>query len=150
MSVILLIEDNDEDYVAFTRAIADGPVPRTVHRCQNGDQALAYLERREQSGAHNPAALPAIILLDLNMPGSDGRDVLRRLKQDRRFRAIPVVVVTTSSNPRDVYACYDQGANSYMAKSIDFVRFQRDVNAMIAYWFETALLPATVEARNEP
>lgn len=150
MSVILLIEDNDEDYVAFTRAVTDSKIPGAVYRCQNGDQALAYLERCAQSALHNPAALPAIILLDLNMPGSDGRDVLRHLKQDQRFRAIPVVVVTTSSNPRDVYTCYDQGANSYMVKSIDFVRFQRDVNSMIAYWFDTALLPATVDARNEP
>ena len=150
MSVILLVEDNDEDYVAFTRAVADSGVTHAVHRCQNGDEALAYLERCEQLREQKPTALPAIILLDLNLPGSDGREVLHQLKQDERFRAIPVVIVTTSSNPRDVSSCYSKGANSYMVKAIDFVQFQRDVNSTIAYWFETALLPATVEARIEP
>ena len=150
MSVILLVEDNDEDYVAFTRAVADSGVAHAVHRCQNGDQALAYLEQCAQARDHKLTALPAIILLDLNLPGSDGREVLQRLKQDERFRTIPVVIVTTSSNPRDVCSCYSKGANSYMVKAIDFIKFQHDVNSMISYWFETALLPATVEARNEP
>lgn len=147
--MILLVEDNDEDHVAFERALADAEVQRPLHRCKNGDEALAYLARCDQPGARHSPALPALIVLDLNLPGSDGREVLGRLKQDPRLRAIPVVIVTTSSNPRDVYACYDRGANSYMVKSIDFVRFQRDVIFMIDYWFRASLLPATVEKYNQ-
>lgn len=147
--MILLVEDNDEDHVAFERALAGTDSRRPLHRCTNGDAALAYLEERHAASG-GPTRLPALILLDLNMPGSDGRDVLQRLKCDARFRAIPVVVVTTSSNPRDVLACYDSGANSYMVKSIDFERFSRDVRRLIEYWFQAALLPATVDEYNEP
>lgn len=147
--MILLVEDNDEDHVAFQRALAHTDAQRSVHRCHNGDDALAFLERCHAT-AGGPTRLPALIVLDLNMPGSDGRDVLRRLKQDPRFRAIPVVIVTTSSNPRDVNACYDDGANSYIVKSIDFGKFEHDMRLLMEYWFEASLLPATVDAYNEP
>lgn len=147
--MILLVEDNDEDYVAFERALAGANCRERVHRCHNGDEALAFLAKCDTSNG-GARRLPALILLDLNMPGSDGREVLRRLKQDSRFRAIPVVIVTTSSNPRDVFACYDDCANSYMVKSIDFARFSAAVRLLIEYWFTAALLPATVDEYNEP
>lgn len=147
--MILLVEDNDEDHVAFERALAHADAQRPVHRCHSGDEALAFLERCDAAGG-GPTRLPAIIVLDLNMPGSDGREVLRRLKRDPRFRAIPIVIVTTSSNPRDVIACYNDGANSYIVKSIDFARFGRDMRLLIEYWFEASLVPATAAVYNEP
>ena len=147
--MILLVEDNDEDYVTFERVLAQTGVPRPVHRCTGGDEALQFLAQCDAAGNH-ATALPAIIVLDLNMPGSDGREVLRRLKSDPRFRAIPVVIVTTSSNPRDVQACYEDGANSYIVKSIDLARFRRDMRLLVEYWFQASLLPATVDEYNEP
>ncbi len=147
--MILLVEDNDEDYLAFERALANADVQRPVHRCHSGDEALAFLARCDAARG-GPTRLPALILLDLNMPGSDGREVLRRLKNDPRFRAIPIVIVTTSSNPRDVFSCYDDGANGYMVKSIDFTRFAHDVRRLIEYWFQVSLMPATVDEYNEP
>lgn len=147
--MILLVEDNDEDHMAFERALASSDAQRPVHRCHSGDEALAFLERCH-AAAGGPTRLPALIVLDLNMPGSDGREILRRLKRDARFRAIPIVIVTTSSNPRDVNACYDDGANSYVVKSIDFAKFEHDIRLLVEYWFEASLLPATVDAYNEP
>ena len=148
--MILLVEDNDEDFVAFERALEHAEGHRLLRRCKSGDEALAYLAHCDKPGVRNGAPYPALIVLDLNLPGSDGREVLSRVKQDPRLRAIPVVIVTTSSNPRDVQTCYDRGANSYMVKSIDFGRFQRDVKFMIDYWFEASLIPATVDEYNEP
>lgn len=144
--MILLVEDNDEDHVTFERVLAQTGVQRPVHRCTSGDEALQFLAQCE---AH-ATALPALIVLDLNMPGSDGREVLRQLKNDPQFRAIPVVIVTTSSNPRDVHACYEDGANSYIVKSIDLGRFRRDMRLLVEYWFQASLLPATVDEYNEP
>ena len=146
--MILLVEDNDEDHVAFERALAHTNASHPLHRCPSGDDALAFLERCHAANG-GPTRLPAVIVLDLNMPGSDGREVLRRLKRDTRFRSIPVIILTTSSNPRDVNACYDDGANSYIVKSIDFTKFESDMRLLIEYWFEASLLPATVDARNE-
>lgn len=147
--MILLVEDNDEDHVAFERALAHTNASQPLHRCASGDDALAFLERRHAASG-GPTRLPAVIVLDLNMPGSDGREVLRRLKRDTRFRSIPVIILTTSSNPRDVNACYEDGANSYIVKSIDFTKFEHDMRLLIEYWFEASLLPATIDAHNEP
>ena len=146
--MLLLVEDNDEDYVAFVRALQGAGVSHPVDRCKTGDEALRYL--RARVGANPPASLPALILLDLNLPGTDGRAVLGEIKRDESLKAIPIVVITTSSNTRDVEACYRDGANSYMVKSIQFDRFQRDVRLMADYWLKASLLPATADEDSEP
>jgi CheY-like chemotaxis protein len=87
------------------------------------------------------APRPSAILLDLNLPGMDGRDILERLKQDRSFKKIPIVVFTTSSNPRDVELCYQKGANGYLIKPMDFQELQKTVQAFVDYWLEANTPP---------
>ncbi|BAU49080.1 chemotaxis protein CheY [Sulfurifustis variabilis] len=141
---LVVIEDNDEDFDAFVRALRDARRRHRIRRFTSGDEALAHLGRTSPGGAGD-AALPALILLDLNLPGTDGREVLARIKRDPRLRRIPVIVNTHSSHPSDVEACYDNGANSYMVKSMEFERYQRDIRLMAEYWLEAAIVPANME-----
>lgn len=144
--VLLVVEDNDEDFDAFVRALRDAQRHHPIRRFTSGDEALAHLDRASSAGARD-GALPALILLDLNLPGTDGREVLARIKRDPRLRRIPVIVNTHSAHPSDIQACYDNGANSYMVKSMEFERFQRDIRLMAAYWLEAAIVPATMDGR---
>ena len=146
---VLLIEDSDEDFTAFTRAIKYAAVDYPLHRCKNGDLALDYLYQRNGYTTTGYVPHPVLILLDLNMPGTDGRQVLRRIKSDPKLKSIPVIVVTTSSNPKDVEECYRSGANSYLVKSVNFERFRREIKILTDYWLTVALLPATVEQEPE-
>ncbi len=145
--MLLLVEDNDEDFTASVRALKEAGVSRKIHRCTKGDEALDYLFRRGEFADPESSPPPDLILLDLNLPGTDGREVLAQIKRDSKLKKTPVVVVTTSSNPRDVEACYENGANSYMVKSIEFKQFQRDIKLLAAYWFQASLLPATADNR---
>jgi len=139
--IILLIEDSDEDYVAFARSIDRTGLKLTLHRCRDGDEALEFLFLRGRHANPSTAPRPSLILLDLNLPGTDGREVLARVKQDERLRAIPIIVLTSSTNPRDVSECYEQGANGYQVKSVDYEHFSRDVQRTVDYWFGTAVIP---------
>lgn len=141
---LLVIEDNDEDFDALVRALREARRSHPIRRFMSGDEALAHLERAADGAGD---ALPALILLDLNLPGTDGREVLARIKRHPRLRRIPVIVHTHSAQPGDVGSCYDQGANSYMVKSMGFDRFQRDVRLMAEYWLDAAVIPATLERR---
>ena len=138
---ILLVEDSQEDYVAFARCIDRTGLKHTLHRSRDGDEALDFLFRRGRHADPLTSPRPSLILLDLNLPGTDGREVLARVKQDERLRSIPVIVLTTSTNPRDVSECYQQGANGYQVKSVDYERFRQDVQHTVNYWFGTAVLP---------
>ena len=83
-------------------------------------------------------------MLDLNLPGTDGRQVLQKIKQDENMKLIPVVIFTTSNNPKDIEACYRQGVNSYMVKPMDFNRLKHSIQILIDYWFNTMILPTDV------
>jgi CheY-like chemotaxis protein len=136
---ILLIEDNREDAVVvqhLLRQVTTGPITH----CADGESALDYLYRRRVTEEVRPASRPALILLDLNLPATDGREVLRQIKQDVQLQTIPVVVLTTSSNPHDVYLCYQHGANSYVVKPVDFQRLTRILQLLVAYWFDVVTL----------
>ena len=139
--IILLIEDCDEDAVAFARSIARTGLKHTLHRCRDGDEALEFLFLRGRHADPGTAPRPSLILLDLNLPGTDGREVLARVKQDDRLRTIPIIVLTSSANPQDVSGCYEQGANGYQIKSVDYERFSHDVQLTVEYWFKTAVIP---------
>lgn len=136
---ILLIEDNNEDYVVaqhILRRVTNRPI---IH-CLDGESALDYLSRSGTHAVAQCALRPALILLDLHLPATDGYEVLRQIKQDARLRTIPVVVLTASANPRDVELCYRYGANSYIVKPVGFECLRRSLELLTAYWFEVATL----------
>lgn len=138
---LLVIEDSDEDFAAFERIARRAAIPNPIYRCADGDEALVCLH--QIASADSPR--PSMILLDLNLPGTDGRDVLRQIKQNPALKTIPVVIFTTSSNPRDVEACYQQGVNGYLIKPIDVVQLKRTVQLFFEYWFGVSLLPDSIE-----
>ena len=142
---LLVIEDSDEDFEAFGRIMRKSSVRNPIYRCIDGDDALDFLYHTGEYIDLAKAPRPSIILLDLNLPGTDGREVLEQLKQDDEFKSIPVVVFTTSSNPKDIEVCYQYGVNGYILKPIDVNKLARTLQVFIDYWFEAVLLPDAVE-----
>ena len=115
-----------------------------IHRCTNGDEVLEFLYQLGSEALRNSkvALRPSVILLDLNLPGIDGRDILDRLKQDNSFKEIPIVVFTTSSNPKDIELCYQKGANGYLVKPMDAQELRKTIQAFVDYWLEANMPPA--------
>lgn len=145
IQALLVIEDSDEDFEAFGRIMRKSSVANPIYRCIDGDDALDFLYHTGEYIDLAKAPRPSIILLDLNLPGTDGREVLEQLKQDEEFKTIPVVVFTTSSNPKDIEVCYQYGVNGYILKPIDVQKLTRTLQVFIDYWFEAVLLPDAVE-----
>jgi CheY-like chemotaxis protein len=138
---ILLVEDSPEDYEATVRGLRKAGFSNQVYRCEDGEDALDFLYRRGVYAEPGSAKRPVMILLDLNLPGTDGRDVLAVIKRDPKLRTIPVVVLTTSRHERDIQTCYDAGANSYIQKPVRLEEFMRAIDRLKAYWFEVVILP---------
>jgi len=121
---ILVIDDSDDDYDATVRALTKGAsLKNPIHRCENGQDSLDYLFRRGRYAEPNAAPRPGIMLLDLNMPGVDGRAVLDEIKHDAALKSIPTIVMTNSDDERDINACYEMGANTYIRKPLDLASF---------------------------
>ena len=138
---ILLVEDSPEDFEATVRALRKAGLANPIFRCEDGDEALDYLHLRGRYADPAKAPRPGIILLDLNLPGTDGREVLDAVKADDDLRSIPVVVLTTSTDERDIDRCYQAGANSYVKKPVDIGGFTTAVQRLRDYWFEVVILP---------
>jgi len=138
---ILLVEDSPEDYEVTVRAFKKASLANPVYRCQDGEEALDFLYQRGAYADAIRAPRPGLILLDLNLPGTDGRQVLAQVKGDPRLRCIPVVVLTTSADERDIESCYRAGANSYIQKPVSLESFLRAIQVLKNYWFEIVLLP---------
>lgn len=138
---ILLVEDSPEDYEATLRAFRKSGLKNSVVRCEDGDKALDYLHRRGEYADPASSPRPGVVLLDLNLPGTDGRQVLAEIKGSEHLRDIPVVVLTTSSDERDITACYRAGANSYIQKPVDIDGFMKAIERLNGYWFEVVILP---------
>jgi CheY-like chemotaxis protein len=137
---ILLVEDSPEDCAATIRAFKRSGFDSPIVNCGDGDSALDYLYRRGDYTAEDTAR-PSLILLDLNLPGTDGRAVLEQVKADRGLCDIPVVILTTSSDPHDVSASYKAGANSYVQKPVDRDRLYNMAQQLKDYWFGVTILP---------
>ena len=138
---ILIVEDSDDDFEATERAFKKyGNLMNPLVRCEDGQEALDYLQQQEAKDAIKPG----IILLDLNLPGIDGRDVLKTLKSHATMKNIPIVVLTTSNDERDIQACYDLGANTYIQKPVGLENFFDAIQKLKEYWFEIAILPKEV------
>ena len=138
---LLIIEDSDEDYAALVRTIAKAEVPNPVYRCEDGEEALDFLYHEGEYADKKLAPRPSLIVLDLNLPGTDGREVLAEIKQDSDLKTIPVVIFSTSSNPRDIDACYRYGISGYMVKPMDINRLNSLVMTFLEYWFQAVELP---------
>jgi two-component system response regulator len=127
---ILLVEDNADDVLLTLRAFKKAHVANPIHVVGDGEAALAYLF----GGAEGPPTLPAVILLDLNLPKIDGLTVLRRLRADPRTHRLAVVVLTSSREERDIVGSYDLGANSFVRKPVDFDQFVDAARQLGLYW----------------
>jgi CheY-like chemotaxis protein len=138
---ILLVEDSPEDFETTERAFRRSGLKNPIIRCADGDEALEYLYRRGRYADAEKAPRPGVILLDLNLPGTDGREVLAEIKADSSLKQIPVVVLTTSADDRDVEACYQAGASSYIQKPVDLEGFMKAIERLNGSWFEVVILP---------
>jgi CheY-like chemotaxis protein len=135
---ILLVEDNEGDVRLTREVLRDGRVRNTLNVVGDGVEALAYLRREGQYADAKPQDL---ILLDLNLPKMDGREVLAKIKDDPDLRRIPVVVLTTSSSERDVLSAYDLHANCYITKPVDLDQFVMVVRSIEDFWLSIVKLP---------
>lgn len=138
---ILIVEDNDYDFDQTVRAFQASRLANPIYRCVNGDDALDYLYRRGDYVDPSSAPRPSIVLLDLKLPGTDGHEVLQVVKADAALRSIPVVMLTTSEDERDIQACYQAGANTYIRKPVTFEGYLEAVQRLEQYWFQIAVLP---------
>jgi len=135
---ILLVEDNPGDVDLTLEALEEARLRNTVHVAEDGVVAMQYLRRE---GDYADAPRPDLILLDLNMPRKDGREVLREVKEDPDLKRIPVVVLTTSEAEEDVLDAYEQRANAYIVKPVDFEQFFRTVQSLEDFWLTVVRLP---------
>lgn len=140
-TTILIVEDNPEDLEATIRAFDKSGLRNSIAHCEDGDDALDYLYQRGPYKGSKKATRPSVILLDLNLPGTDGWEVLAEIKQHPDFKTIPIIILTTSSAPCDIEKCYLAGANSYVQKPVDLRGFVKAIERLKNYWFEIVILP---------
>ena len=134
MTRILLVEDNQADAILLQEALRQAEVTHPVDVVTDGEKALDYLATVDEE--------PALILLDLNLPRMDGREVLKAVKTDPATRDIPVIILTTSSAPPDIELAYDRGANAYVRKPLGIDRLTDAASAIRDFWLRTAALPS--------
>ena len=131
---VLLVEDNDDDVQLTLRAFQKNKLANRIHVATDGQEALDFLFCRGAHASRDPADLPQLILLDLKLPRVDGLDVLRQIRGDERTRTIPVVVLTSSNEERDLVESYRLGANSYVRKPVNFQEFTEAAHQLGLYW----------------
>ena len=142
---ILLVEDNPGDARLAAEALKENKVRNDLHHVKDGVEAMDFLYRR---GEYGDATVPDLILLDLNLPRKDGREVLAEIKEDAELRLIPVVVLTTSATERDLVKTYDLHANAYVIKPIDLDQFIEVVRSIESFWFTIVKLPQLTGGRD--
>jgi CheY-like chemotaxis protein len=140
---ILLVEDNEGDVDLTQRAVLKGDTPCTIEVANDGAEALAVLRR---SGRFSNAVTPQVILLDLNMPGMDGKKFLETVKADVQLKAIPVVIVTSSQSPTDVADCYERQASCYVVKPFDGTEYTETIKQIVGFWTKYVQLPRSIGA----
>lgn len=131
---ILLVEDDEKDELLIMRAFRKVNLANQTVVVRDGEEALAYLFAQGPFAHLDVADVPAVVLLDLNLPKISGTDVLRRIRAEERLRAMPVVVLTSSDEEKDLVRCYQLGANSYVRKPIEFDDFSQSLGQLGLYW----------------
>ena len=140
---ILLVEDNLGDARLTQEALKEGKIRNNLHHAKDGVEALSFLRRE---GPHASAPTPDIVLLDLNLPKKDGRQVLAEMKADEALKTIPVVVLTTSEAEQDILRSYERHANCYETKPVDLEKFISIVRAIEDFWLAVVKLPPSPAA----
>lgn len=140
---ILIVEDNEDDVALLREAFIEAKIINGVHVVNTGDEAMEYLKRK---GEYSEATLPGLIMLDINLPGKNGFELLEEIKSDETLRMIPVVMLTTSSRESDVRESYVKGACSYITKPVRFEEFQEAIRQFAIYWQKVVRLPARTPA----
>ena len=135
---ILLVEDNPADVRLTQEGLKEAKVATNLHAIMDGKTALDFLFRR---GEHVDAPRPDVILLDLNLPGVDGRAILKQVKEDPDLRVIPVVIITSSEAESDIAKAYESHANCFISKPLDFDGFLKVVQSIESFWFTVVKLP---------
>ena len=135
---VLLVEDNEDDVLITRKGFEQAKLAVNLHHVENGMECMSFLRKE---GKHNDAPTPDLILLDLNMPGMDGREVLAEIVADDELRKLCVVILTTSDAERDLLDMYKLRCSSYITKPVDFAQFQRVIEQISNYWFTVVVLP---------
>jgi len=135
---ILIVEDSPSDAFIVREALKQAQEPSDVHCVRDGVEAIEFLHRR---GPFVDAPRPDIMLLDLNLPRKDGRELLAEIKSDEKLKSIPVIVLTSSAADQDVSRAYSLHANCYLTKPADFSQFKEMVRAIENFWFKNVTLP---------
>ena len=144
---ILLVEDSPSDQLLAKTALAEAKLPTRVHVVADGVEAMAFLRAE---GKYHAAVRPDLILLDLNLPRKDGRQVLAEIKASEELKRIPVVVLTTSQSEQDMHQAYGLHANCYIAKPVDFDDFKSALQSVQDFWFQTVRLPGRATRAERP
>lgn len=139
---ILMADDDPDDCLLAKEALAESRLTNDLHFVSDGEELMDYLYQRGKYSAPGSAPRPGLILLDLNMPKKDGREVLQELKSDPHLRQIPVLVLTTSKAEEDIHRSYYLGANSYITKPVTFSSLIEVMQTLSKYWFEIVELPS--------
>ena len=148
--IILLVEDNPDDEVLTLRALRRNNILNEVVVAHDGEQALDCLFGEQQRGDGAACSLPELVLMDLKLPKVDGLELLRRIRGDETTRRLPVVILTSSSEERDIVAGYDLGANSYIRKPVDFSQFVSAVGQLGLYWLVLNVAPPLASEAGGP
>ena len=135
---ILLVEDNEGDVGLIKEVLEEGKIRNRLHIVDDGVEAMLFLHRE---GKYSVSPCPGMILLDLNLPKKDGREVLREIKEDSNLKNIPVVILTTSGAEKDIIRAYELHANAYVIKPLDFDKFIKVVEYIANFWLEVVKLP---------
>ncbi len=138
---ILMADDDEDDRIMTKEALEEAHLVNDFHVVEDGEELMEYLHHRGKYSEPGSSPRPGLILLDLNMPRKDGREVLREIKTDPDLRQIPVVVLTTSRAKEDIYRTYDIGVNSFITKPVSFGSLVNIMKTLKKYWFETVELP---------
>lgn len=138
LAEILLVEDNEGDIELTREAFEEAKFRNSLHIAEDGDEALDYLFKRN---GYEGAIVPDIILLDLNLPGTDGREVLEVIKVDPALKRIPVIVLTSSQADKDIVESYDLHANCYIVKPVNATKFMDVVRSVENFWVDIVCLP---------
>jgi len=139
---ILLVEDNDNDVELTRESFNRSKLAVNLHHVKDGEECMAFLRKQDKYAA---MPLPDVILLDLNMPRMDGREVLAEISSDQTLRHLPVVILTTSAEDKEILKMYKLRCSSYIIKPVDFEEFVRVIRAFAEYWLTVVVLPSSPE-----